>query len=176
MKKDLSKVILETKRLRLVPVSDEHIEEIFSGFQEPTIKYMNSPAPKSLDEIKERHENWKVQLKEGTRLFMAVHLKETNEFLGCFALEDLDQDNPEMGGWLKNTAHGQRYGQEACAALKKWADENLEYDHILWPCAKENIASRKVAESLGGKIQREYVYTTNSGKTWDYLDYWIPRV
>lgn len=170
---DLSKVKLETERLRLVPVSTKYTEQIFLEFREPVIKYMNAPAPKNIEELRERHKRWEAQLKEGTRLFMAVLLKESDEFLGCFGLEGIKGKTPEMGGWLKKSAHGHGYGREAGAALKQWADENLEYDHILWPCAKENTSSRKVAESIGGKIHKEYVKKTDSGKTWPYLDYWI---
>ena len=114
-------------------------------------------------------------MKNGVELSTVVLLKETGEFLGRFVLENLDQKNPEMGGWLKPSAHGHHYGQEAAAGLKKWADEHLEYDHILWPCATENIASRKVAESLGGEIHKEYIKTTDSGKTWPFVDYWITK-
>ena len=172
---DLSKVQLETERLRLVPVADEHVEQIFLEFREPVIKYMNPPAPKSLEELRERHEKWRTQAKEGARLFMAVLLKESGEFLGCFALDDIKEKTPEMGGWLKKSAHGHGYGREAAAALKQWADENLEYDHILWPCAKENVSSCKVAESLGGKVHKEYMKKTDQGKTWLYKDYWITK-
>ena len=106
---------------------------------------------------------------------MAVLLKESKEFLGCFGLEGIKEKTPEMGGWLKQSAHGHGYGREAAAALKQWADENLEYDHILWPCAKENTSSCQVAEALGGKIHKEYVKKTDSGKTWASVDYWITK-
>lgn len=172
---DLSKVQIETERLRLVPVSDEYIEQIFLEFREPVIKYMNPPAPKNIEELRERHKKWRVQAKEGERLFMAVLLKESGEFLGCFALDGIKKKTPEMGGWLKNSAHGKAYGKEAAAAMKQWADENLNYDYILWPCAKENVSSCKVAESLGGKIHKEYEKTTDQGKTWWYRDYWITK-
>lgn len=172
---DLSNVQIETERLRLVPVSNKHTDQIFLEFREPVIKYMNPPAPKNIEELRERHKNWETQCKEGTKLFMAVLLKKSDEFLGCFGLDGIKENIPEMGGWLKKSTHGHGYGREAAAALKQWADENLEYDHILWPCAKENTSSCKVAESLGGKIRKEYVKKTDSGKTWTYIDYWITK-
>ena len=134
---------------------------------------MNYGPPENLEILKERITQREDDIKEGKQLFMAVLLKKSGEFLGCMALEDLDQKNPEMGGWLKKSAHGHGYGREAVAALKKWADKNLQYDHILWPCASLNTPSRKLAESMGGKIQREYKKTTARGTTWLFVDYWI---
>ena len=172
---DLRKIKIETERLLLVPISKKYSEQVFSEYREPVTMYMNHGPPDSVDSVNERIEEREADMKKGTRLFMAVLRKESGEFLGCFALEDLDQKNPELGGWLKKSAHGHRYGQEAAAALKQWADKNLQYNHIVWPCVTMNASSRKLAESLGGKVQREYEKKTASGKTWPYVDYWIPK-
>jgi len=106
---------------------------------------------------------------------MVVLKKDSEEFLGRFVLENIDKKNPEMGGWLKKSAQGYGYGREAAAALKDWADRNLQYDYILWPFATLNTPSRKLAESLGGTIRREYEKKTASGNVWDYVHYWIPK-
>jgi len=170
---DLSKVQIDTVRLLLVPVSDEYIEHIFLEFRLPMTKYMNYTSTGSLDDLKERHIGWQKELKEGTKLFMAVTLKKSGEFLGCFTIEDVGSKTPEMGGWIKKSAHGHGYGREAAAALKQWADKNLDYHHIVWPCAVANVPSCKLAESLGGKINREYEKKMVSGKTWLARDYWL---
>jgi len=172
---DLSKIQIETERLRLVPGTVGFAEQIFLEYRDPVIQYMNYGPPESLEQLKERMKNREAEMKKGEQLFMAILLKETGEFLGCMALEDLKEENPEMGGWLKKSAHGHGYGREAAAALKQWAEENLEYDHILWPCAVANVSSCKLAESLGGKVHREYEKTTARGTTWPFLDYWIPK-
>jgi len=106
---------------------------------------------------------------------MAVLPKQSDDFLGSFVLLDLDQDNPEMGGWLKESAHGHGYGREAAAALQRWASENVDYDHIIWPCAAMNTPSRRLAEVLGGKVKKEYEKTTARGTVWAFVEYWIPN-
>jgi len=172
---DLSKVQIETERLRLVPGTVDFAEQIFLEYRDPVIQYMNYGPPESLEVLTKRMKDRETEMKDGVQLFMAILLKETNEFLGCMALEDLKEENPEMGGWLKKSAHGHGYGREAAAALKQWAEEHLKYDHILWPCAVANLASCKLAESLGGKVHREYEKTTARGTTWPFKDYWIPK-
>lgn len=170
---DTSQVTIETERLRLVPVTTKYTEQIFLEYRLLMTQYMNHTSTGSLEELKKRHKKWEIESKKGIELFMAVLLKKPNEFLGCFSLENMDQENPEMGGWLKKSAHGRGYGREAAAALKQWADQNLHYDHIIWPCVTMNTASRKLAESLGGKIHRKYEKKTAGGTVWPALEYWI---
>jgi ribosomal-protein-alanine N-acetyltransferase len=172
---DLSQTQIETERLRLVPKSEDFAKQIFLEYRDPVIQYMNYGPPESLEILTERLKNSEAEMKRGEQLFMVVLLKETGEFLGCMALEDLKEKNPEMGGWLKKSAHGHGYGREAAAALKQWAEEHLEYEHILWPCAVENASSCKLAELLGGKVHREYEKTTARGTTWLFKDYWIQK-
>lgn len=172
---DLSKVTIETERLRLVPVTTEYAEQIFLEYRDPIIQYMNYGPPESLEFLEERMKQQKIEMENGIQLSMVILLKESGEFLGRMALENLDQKNPQMGGWLKKSAHGHGYGREAAAALKHWAEENLQYGHILWPCATENVPSRKLAESLDGKVHREYEKKTARGKVWPFVDYWIPK-
>ncbi|MDZ4875470.1 MAG: hypothetical protein CLLPBCKN_004866 [Chroococcidiopsis cubana SAG 39.79] len=62
---------------------------------------------------------------------------------------------PEFGIWLK-TAHGRKYGLEAIRGIKNWAEQNLDYEYFLYPVNRANIASRKIPETLGGKVVREY--------------------
>lgn len=172
---DLTKVTIETDRLLLVPVGDEHVEEIHAYYRLPLTKYMNHLSAGTMEELKERHKKWRKQLKDGERLFMAVTLRDTGAFLGCFAIDHIGEKNPEMGGWLKADAQGKGYGKEAVAAMREWANSNIEYEHMLWPCAIENVASCGLAESLGGVIHREYDKQMVNGAVWPARDYWIPR-
>ena len=172
---DLSHVRIETERLRLVPGTTEYLEQIFLEYRDPVVQYMNYGPPENLGILKKRIEKRAIDMKEGKQLFMAILFKNSDEFLGCMALEDLDQKNPEMGGWIKESAQGHGYGREAAAALKQWAEQNLEYDYILWPCAQANKPSCKLAESLGGKVQRKYEKKTVRGTVWSFVDYWISK-
>ena len=88
---DLSKVQIETERLRLVPGTVDFAEQIFLEYRDPVIQYMNYGPPESLEVLTKRMKDRETEMKEGVQLFMAILLKETNEFLGCMALEDLKE-------------------------------------------------------------------------------------
>ena len=111
--------------------------------------------------------------KAGTNLQMVVLNKETGDFLGCAGLHKIDEKTPELGIWIKKSAHGHGYGKEAMHALKSWADQNLNYDYILYPVDTRNVVSRRIPESLGGKITREYSLVSETGRKLHMVEYRI---
>lgn len=175
---DLSRATIETDRLLIVPVAMKYKEAIFREFQEPVTKFMYPKPAKEIAETEQFIKESLEGLKKGTNLQMVIltkaAVKATAEFLGCAGLHDLDKEKPEMGIWIKASAHGKKYGREAMAGVKQWADQNLRYGHIRYPVAAQNIASRKIAESLGGKVQKEYKKTMQSGRVYLMVEYWIP--
>lgn len=172
---DLSQIKIETQRLLLVSVSQKYAEDIFSEYREPVTQYMNFGPPASLEAQRERLRHCETELKAGELLSVVVLRKDSGEFLGRFSLENLDRSDPEIGGWLKHSAHGHHYGSEAVGAIRTWADKHLNYSHLIWPCVTLNVGSRKLAEVLGGTVQRTYDKKNGSGKVFPYVEYWIPH-
>jgi RimJ/RimL family protein N-acetyltransferase len=78
--------------------------------------------------------------------------RDTNECLGMTALEHADQPAPEIGLWLRESAHGQGYGSEVVEALIAWAAQSLGRESFTYPVATQNTASRRIAERLGGTV------------------------
>lgn len=145
---------IESDHLLLVPISMQYKDEIFREYSPEITSYMD-PPPKDISEVEKLINDSLKGLSEGSNLQLIILSKDSREFLGCAGLHHVDGKTPKMGVWLKKSAHGKRYGTEAMTAIKKWADENLSYEYILYPVADENISSRKIAESLGGKIEGE---------------------
>jgi RimJ/RimL family protein N-acetyltransferase len=73
----------------------------------------------------------------------------------------------------QKAAHGNKYGLETITAIKHWADRNLDYEYLIYPVDKANIASRKIAEALGGEVCREYQKTNLTGNVLNTLEYRI---
>ena len=85
-------------------------------------------------------------------------------------------DVPEFGVWTKKSSHGNGYGKEAIHALYKWACRNIEFDYITYPVDKRNVASRKIPESLGGVVAKEYKQENLAGFELDEVEYHIYNV
>ena len=91
----------------------------------------------------------------GTRteqVFLVIRWLENRECLGMASLEDADSVSPELGLWLKESAHGQGFGREVVAVLVEWGHATLGKGSFIYPVAVQNNASRRIAENLHGKI------------------------
>lgn len=60
--------------------------------------------------------------------------------------------------------------------LVKWTRENIDLDYFIYPVDRRNISSRKIPESLGGKVIEEFENTTPTDKFLDMLVYRIDRM
>jgi RimJ/RimL family protein N-acetyltransferase len=161
-----------TDRLVLRPVSEEHAKEINAMLDDEVTKYMFI-APEPLEETYKWVERKKEAAKVGNDWTFLIFNNKTNEFLGGGGLHKLNTKSPEFGIWIKKEAWGNGYGSEAVSAVKKWADENLMYDYLVYPVDRKNIPSCKIAEAVGGKVEAEYKMDTPSGKVLDALEYRI---
>jgi ribosomal-protein-alanine N-acetyltransferase len=170
---DLRSVVIESERLRLVPTSDVYAQQIFEEFTSEITTFM---FPKPADTIEETLTFLKQAQKElnnGAALQVAILIKASGEFLGCGALHNLTSRRPELGIWTKVASHGTGYGREAVTALAHWALANLDFDYLIYPVDRRNVASRRIPESLGGTIEREYPKTNASGAVLDIVEYQI---
>ncbi len=173
---DLSNIKIETNRLLLISAETMYASAIFHEYRPPVSLFMLHPPPASAAIVEERILARKNKMRKGLDLHLIVLLKRNRAFLGSFSLEGLQGPNPEMGGWLKRDSQGKGYGKEVVKAMKDWADVHLNYQSIIWPCAKANIASCRLAESLNGIVKKEYQAKNQFGKTYDYLEYHIEKV
>ena len=170
--KNLLKEIIYTSRLRLEPISLIYKDVIFAEFTPEITTYMFPRSAKHISETIEFIDRSVVELKSGKTL-QTIILKKPGGFLGCAGLHNIDTKTPELGIWIKKSAHGHKYGQEAMQGLKNWADENLDYKYIVYPAEKNNIPSRKVAKLLGGKIAKRYSEKNMSGRRQEMFEYRI---
>lgn len=165
--------IIETERLILKPIALEYAEDIFREFTEEITTFMFPNTPHDISETEEFINDSRNKMESGEEIVVSIFDKLTGEFLGGGGLHHIDRATPELGIWIKKGAHGQKFGQEAVAGLKRWADENLTYQYLTYPVAVENIASRKIPESLGGKVAREFSDKKQNGEDMLQVEYHI---
>ncbi len=168
---DTTTITLETTRLRLTPLSLDYHSNLSKEFAPEITAHLNH-NPK---DIKSSIAASREQMKKGENMQFVVLDKKTGDFLGHLALLHIRTSEPEIGIWLKKSARGHKNGKEAVRAIKNWADEHLEYDHIKYQVEKTNIPSRKIAEMLGGKVGREGITRNKKGESLEEVEYWIPK-
>ena len=170
---DILTFIIKTENLLLVSISMEYKEDIFRELNREIATYMYPKPYENVEETVPFIQESMQTNKEGTNLQLVALDRGDNTFLGCAGIHNIDTVTPEFGIWIKKSAHGNSYGKEAIFALKKWADENLDFEYLLYPVAKENFASKRIPELLGGKVVREYFETNMSGNLLHILEYRI---
>jgi RimJ/RimL family protein N-acetyltransferase len=128
---DLSQTLITSTRLTLRAFTAADAAESAAEANARIAKFMlwNPPATETeLKDISLRHIS---EMKAGKGLHLVIRLTSTNEFIG---------------------AQGHGYGQEAVAAVIKWASEKFHPSGFLWPVVDENAPSRRLAEALRGEI------------------------
>jgi RimJ/RimL family protein N-acetyltransferase len=166
-------VVIESERLRLVAASEEYAEAIFREFTPEVTEYMGPKPPDEIEETLTYIRGTRGRMAAGEEFSSAILLKHTGEYLGGGGVHGIDRDTPELGIWIKKGAHGKGYGREAVTALARWAFENLSVRYLTYPVDRRNVASRKIPESLGGRVEAEYQYENQSGRTLDIVQYRI---
>ena len=165
--------VIETERLVMRSVAPEYAEKIFSEFTKEITRFMYPSEAQDISETQDFITDARGRMQAGTDIFVSIFNKSTGEFLGGAGLHHLERMTPELGVWIRKGAHGQKFGQEAVFGLKCWADENIKYEYLLYPVATENIASRKIPESLGGQVVREFVGKKQNGEEMNEVEYYI---
>ena len=125
-------------------------EEVFSCITPAITRYLTWDPP-SWDEYLALCEAGERAPDPNTYSFV-IRRRDGNECLGVAALEHADRPAPEIGLWLKESAHGQGYGREVVEALIVWASQALGRKGFIYPVAEQNTASRRIAEGLRGEV------------------------
>ena len=151
----------------------KYANDVCENFTPEIGQYLWTSTPKPLEEIQQHILTKQDQMKSGEEIALFVLHKESLEFLGYTSINKANTSTPEIGIWIKKSAHGNQYGYEALKLLKEWAEQNLDYEYMKYPVDKNNISSRKLIERLGGSIGDEYVKKSESGNTLNTLEYRI---
>jgi RimJ/RimL family protein N-acetyltransferase len=149
---DLSSVSLSSQRLYLKSFASEDALEVFEATTRTLTRFMAwEPAP-SLEAFAPIWQSWFPMMCAGTDVHFVVRMKPTLEFLGMVGLHNTSAAEPETGIWIKELQHGYGYGREAVATVISFTARDLGKRAVVYPVVEQNGPSRRLAESLGGRI------------------------
>ena len=143
-------IVILSPRLQLSRFQLADAEEVFACITPAITRFMQWEPPSWSEYIARC--NKRLQTPEPNTLSFVIRRRDSKECLGMTALEDKDMPSPELGLWIKESAHGQGFGREVVAALAEWAHKNLGKESFIYPVAVQNVASRRIAEGLHGEI------------------------
>lgn len=97
-----SLVDLETARLVLTPVTEEHIDPICAHFTKEVVTYMVPGPAKERGDMEAVVRRFMEQRRAGTDFVYAITLKGSSEFIGVASLHHVPAPVPELGIWTKD--------------------------------------------------------------------------
>ena len=173
---DLRAISITSDRLHLHAFTPKDAAEAFALATPTLTRLMGWDPSPSLEAFSDIWRAWLPAMAAGTDLALAVRLNATGEFLGMAGLHRIDCPQPEIGIWIRESAHGLGNGREAVAAVIRWATASIGSAGFVYPVAIENGASRRLAESLGGVPAGTRVLEKPSGVTLDEVVYRIAAI
>ncbi len=153
-------MILETERLILREMTPDDEDALHAVFSDPeTMRFY----PRAFDREKTRE--WIAAMqqrtaRDGIALWTMV-LKETGEVIGDCGLvvqEVLGEREVEIGWHVRRDLWGRGYATEAAHACLQEGIATLGRTRFISLIAPGNIASRRVAEKIGMRVEREVVW------------------
>lgn len=150
--------ILETDRLILRRVRPEDLEALFALYSDPEIRRYFPEGTLSQEETREELEwflNGHPRYPE-LGLWGTIY-KETGQFIGRCGLLPWrieGQDEIEVAYMIAKEFQGQGLGTEAARGILHYGFEKLKLARLICLIDPDNIASQKVAERIGMKLER----------------------
>jgi len=127
----------------LRPYRASDAEAVYACFSDPAVVRFEPYEPIT----RAQATLWAAQ-RETDEAFIAIALKETDEFIGNVYLGRRDFESAELGYVLARAYQGKGYAQEACAAVVDAAFA-AGMHRVYAECNPENEASWRLLERLG---------------------------
>lgn len=111
-------IAIHSARLQLGQFQMTDAQDVF-GCITPSIARFMPWEPPSWNEYVARCEK-RVQAPDPNTFSFVIRRLDNKECLGMASFEDVASVSPEVGLWLKESAHGQGFGREVVVALVEW--------------------------------------------------------
>ncbi|WP_454813107.1 GNAT family N-acetyltransferase [Labrys neptuniae] len=149
MSLDPPPIALFGERLLLRSFEPDDADEIFACITPSLTRFMAWEPSPSREAFASIWRNWGTLAEVGSDYIFVVRRRD-GLFLGLAGLHRAGSKTPELGIWIREDEHGRGYGREAVAAVAAWASRNPAIQYFQYPVAEANLASRRIAEGLGG--------------------------
>lgn len=152
--------MLETERLLLVPIQEEHHKIINAEIRKSHAAlsrwlFWVNPVPKIEETLSFCQDCYKKFMKN-ENLQLAIFNKEDRAFIGCIGVHDFnykgEKNNFNIGYWIGSDYSGKGYMSEALKALCDYSFKELGATKLNITNDAENLPSNKLAKKAGFKL------------------------
>lgn len=168
---DARGIEIRSERLCLKLVTPDDADEVFAAITPAITRFMQWEPPRSPAAFAQVWRSWLTLIRSGSDLHFVARSVADDRCLGLIGLHAAKTVSPELGIWIREDAQGDGIGREAIGAVVEWASERLDPDCFQYPVAEKNVASRRIAEGLGGSV-----IETRSNPKYTSVVYRIPNL
>ena len=151
--------ILETARLRLVPLGPEHIDDMARLHADPAVMATTKGGVESREETLRRLEAYDQAWRRQSFGMWALFERSSGKFVGECGL--VDRSDEGIGIALRYAlaveAQGQGYAREAVTAAVNYALKAVGLERVAAIARATNMSSRRVLEAAGLRLEQEWV-------------------
>ncbi len=159
----MTRFILKTERLMIQPFSSCYLEDYYREFTDEITKYQYPDSFPDIETANQVVSGFVADMERGEMLELVI-LTQEGEFLGSLEVFGLREETPELGLWLKGTAHGAGYGYEALKCVIEYLNETKKYSYYIYEVDVRNTPSIRLAEKFQCEKGGCEEITTESGK------------
>ncbi|MCM3719252.1 GNAT family N-acetyltransferase [Fictibacillus phosphorivorans] len=144
--------VIETERLKLRPVLQSDMMEIFSTFSDTEAMQFYGMEPlKSEEEAYSLIEAFEKSYKSGSAIRWGIVLKEENTLIGTCGFHNWSKSDQrtEVGYELNRKYWHQGFMNETLRAIIHYGFNGLDFNRIAATIRPENTSSRELIEKLG---------------------------
>ena len=154
----MKQIIIHTERLTLREYEESDFDAVYAMISDPVTM---SHYPKPYDERGARRWiEWSIHNYAATGLgWWAIELCDTGEFIGDCGItpQEIDGETlPELGYHIDKRFWRHGYGKEAATAVVDYVFTNTDYPVLYSYTTVDNVASVRLAESVGMKKIKEF--------------------
>lgn len=144
---------LSTVRLRLRPVAHGDAEAVFRYASSPAVtRYMDWPRQTAIDQATAFALRCEQAWSDGAAYPWAIVTKDDDRFAGVIELR-LNPPTADFGYGLAEPFWGRGIASEAAGAVIDWVWAQDDIKRIWATCHPDNVASARVLEKLGLKLE-----------------------
>ena len=149
----MNSIVLESRRLALRTFEAADAADVFACITPAITRFMTWEPPPSQGAFADTWQSWLPAIAAQNDHYFVIRARTNGQCLGIAALHAMRTKHSELGIWLRADDHGKGFGKEAVTAVVRWASKELRPDYFEYPVAEQNLASRRIAISLGGSVR-----------------------